>query len=270
MKAHADDRRKAGWWWADNEILDKHGAALKAGGIAIYAALCRIAGERRKAWPSYRYLAALTGMGRTGVREALDRLEAAKLISVEKRRSEEGDADSNLYVLLPVGGGPVAAHGGSVAADGCAAAGLPCAPTGLEEDSEKKTQGKNISSTPSTPPASGRESELKLVEKKARKRELDAELFVELYHHFCPSMPRVAKLTPARRKKCSTRAREQPDPHWWGRVFAEIEMTPFLRGEVGRGSWPGATFDWCMANEQNALGISEGKYRGPGGRQAHG
>lgn len=142
VKAQTDDRRKPGWWWADNEVLDKHGAFLKAGGIAVYAALCRIAGERRKAWPSYRKLAELTGMGRTGVRDAISRLESVGLLSVEARRNEEGDADSNLYVLLPVGGGSETAHPGRQATDGCAPTDPRCAATGLEEYSVKNTQRK--------------------------------------------------------------------------------------------------------------------------------
>lgn len=139
-----------------------------------------------------------------------------------------------------------------------------------EQRLRSETTEESISSSaPQTHPANGREAELRLVGEKPKKGALTPEFFVRLYHEFAPSMPRVQKLTDARRKKCACRAREHPDPVWWATVFAEVEATPFLRGEAGKGGWPGATFDWCLENEGHALSISEGKYRHVG-RDARG
>jgi hypothetical protein len=70
--------------------------------------------------------------------------------------------------------------------------------------------------------------------------------------------PKVAKLTPDRRKKVNTRLKTHPEQEFWGKVFNAIVDTPFLAGKNER-EWK-VTFDWLFANDENSTKIYEGNY----------
>lgn len=94
-----EDNREGGFFWADNEIIDKYGAELGPFGIAVYMALSRHA-NRNRCFPSFGGIAKRIGASRPTVVKAIKKLEELGLISVERgRQTESGDWDSNVYIL---------------------------------------------------------------------------------------------------------------------------------------------------------------------------
>lgn len=57
-------------------------------------------------------------------------------------------------------------------------------------------------------------------------------------------LPKISKLTPARRQKLQARIKEFPDVESWSTAFQNIERSPFLRGDNDRG-WK-ANFDFLL------------------------
>jgi hypothetical protein len=93
--------KRAHFFSIDNDIIDVHAKAIGAIGIAIYAVLARYANRRTgECWPAISRIQRTLNLGRSTVKRFLHRLEAAGLITVEERWSEEGDRTSNLYTLL--------------------------------------------------------------------------------------------------------------------------------------------------------------------------
>lgn len=70
-------------------------------------------------------------------------------------------------------------------------------------------------------------------------------------------MPPALKLSEARLVKCRARLRECPLEQW-GEIFSRMAKIPFLNGDNPRG-WH-ASFDWIIANSDNAIKVMEGKY----------
>src|SRR5690606_33880481 len=85
---------------APNAIFDR--TDLLASDKLVYLYLCRRAGNDGTSWPSIRRTARDTGLQPNTVRAALQRLEAAGLITRQPRQSEHGNPDSYLYVLHQV------------------------------------------------------------------------------------------------------------------------------------------------------------------------
>jgi len=86
----------------------------------------------------------------------------------------------------------------------------------------------------------------------------DAHQLIQAWNSICgdAGLPEVTKATTTRIQKTKTRLRENPNINDWVKIFQKITQTPFLMGEKG---WK-VTYDWIMANEDNALGVLEGKY----------
>lgn len=86
---------------------------------------------------------------------------------------------------------------------------------------------------------------------------------VEAYHEECPELPKVLKVTTARKKHIKARYREYDnDLTVFQELFKLAGSSPFLHGKNDRG-WI-ASFDW-LVNEHNMAKVLEGKYtdRGP-------
>jgi DNA-binding MarR family transcriptional regulator len=93
--------KRAHFFSIDNDIIDVHAKTIGALGIAIYAVLARYANRRTgECWPAIARIQRTLKLGRSSVKRYLHRLEAAGLITVEERWSEDGDRTSNLYTLL--------------------------------------------------------------------------------------------------------------------------------------------------------------------------
>jgi hypothetical protein len=94
---------------------------------------------------------------------------------------------------------------------------------------------------------------------------------VSLFHQFCPSLPKIAKITTARLRHISARLAEYPDSVWWENYFQKIEASDFLAGRTrpraGSGQAFRASFDWIM-NPANLLKILEGNYDNRNGNRS--
>lgn len=87
---------------------------------------------------------------------------------------------------------------------------------------------------------------------------------VDLYHESLSTLPRIAKLTPARRGHIQQRWREGdlPDLETWKKFFSYVSESDFLMGrtEGGNGRPPfQATLEW-LTKPSNYAKIAEGKY----------
>jgi hypothetical protein len=89
------------WSKAYYEIIDRYGQVLKPYGLAVYDALCRHADRHtRRCYPSYQRLAKELGISRRKVIYVMHHLEALGLVAKASRRTQDGDSDSNEYMLL--------------------------------------------------------------------------------------------------------------------------------------------------------------------------
>ncbi|MHB1933645.1 MAG: hypothetical protein ACYCR5_04585 [Leptospirillum sp.] len=79
-----------------------------------------------------------------------------------------------------------------------------------------------------------------------------------LWKEFCPGFPQVREISPRRKNLIRQRLKEHPEKSWWEELFSLMNSLPFLQGNNDRG-WT-ATFDWVIANSDNALKVLEGKY----------
>lgn len=86
------------------------------------------------------------------------------------------------------------------------------------------------------------------------------EEIVEAYHRHLPTLPKVMKLTPARKKAVQARWREEPahrEEGFWDDFFRHAASQPFLLGDNPR-KWT-ADFEWLM-KQANFWKVVEGKY----------
>ena len=96
------DGRKPHWFWMDNQVIDTHGETIGAVGLAVYAILARHADKQGQAHPGLSRFHKLAGLTKPTVRKYLKLLQKTGLITIGTRLSPDGDADSNLYTLLPI------------------------------------------------------------------------------------------------------------------------------------------------------------------------
>ena len=87
--------------------------------------------------------------------------------------------------------------------------------------------------------------------------EVRAEDVVELYNIICTSLPKVTKITDARRKSIQARLKEN-DPQDFRKVFEKAEASDFLSGRSGK--WQMCTFDWIVGSPSHWQRIIEGVY----------
>ncbi len=91
------------------------------------------------------------------------------------------------------------------------------------------------------------------------KEKVDCDFVLKLYHHLCPSLPKVIKLSEKRKSKIRIRFEEMDyDYGVMKTVFEKAEASRFMRGDNNRG-WK-ADFDWIFTNNTNWVKILEGKY----------
>ncbi|AJW76972.2 hypothetical protein [Marinitoga sp. 1155] len=85
---------------------------------------------------------------------------------------------------------------------------------------------------------------------------------VELYHTYCPSLPKVRILTETRKKYLNARWKEHPDLKFWEEYFKSVEKSDFLTGRVdyGRRTPFLADFEWLI-RPNNFAKVIEGKYK---------
>ena len=89
---------------------------------AVFSYLIRCANAKGECWPSIRKIAQVLGVSKNTVKKAIRGLEQRMLITVTRRKSDHGDQDTNLYIIMyrrdgsrgdPGGVGHVVTHRGS-------------------------------------------------------------------------------------------------------------------------------------------------------------
>lgn len=115
-------------------------------------------------------------------------------------------------------------------------------------------------------PNTNKSKEDKTREEKTRKEKIEypCDVVVKLWNEICTSLPKVMRLSDARRDKVKARLRE------WGdtdpkkmldnarSLFLRIERSDFLTGRSGK--WKGASFDWIFDSRNNWIKVMEGNY----------
>jgi uncharacterized protein YdaU (DUF1376 family) len=82
--------------------------------------------------------------------------------------------------------------------------------------------------------------------------------FFDLWNTEAVHLPKARELNESRRRKIRARRRERSLVQW-REVFRRMNQSAFLRGEVGNGTFR-ADLDWIIANQGNAVKVSEGRY----------
>lgn len=115
-------------------------------------------------------------------------------------------------------------------------------------------------------PNTNKSKEDKRRQEKTRKEKIEypCDGVVKLWNEICTSLPKVMRLSDARRDKVKARLRE------WGdtdpkkmldnarSLFLRIERSDFLTGRSGK--WKGASFDWIFDSRNNWIKVMEGNY----------
>lgn len=110
-----------------------------------------------------------------------------------------------------------------------------------------------------------------------RRREYPCDAVAKLWNEICTDLPKVTRLSDARREKVKARLKE-----WGGEdkekmiaetrvLFERIQASDFLTGRSGK--WKGASFDWIFDSRNNWIKVMEGNYdnqRGSASRAASG
>ena len=72
-------------------------------------------------------------------------------------------------------------------------------------------------------------------------------------------LPTVRMMSPARIKKLRARLKDGNGLPGWHYALDKVRASPFLRGQGGRGTWPGATFDFLL-QQSSFIKVIEGAY----------
>ena len=79
--------------------------------------------------------------------------------------------------------------------------------------------------------------------KNQTENQIDYQEVINYYHHFCPSLPKVTKITDSRKKLINARLKDYSVDEV-KTAFKLAEESDFLTGRSGK--WGGASFDWIM------------------------
>ena len=125
--------------------------------------------------------------------------------------------------------------------------------------------------SPSPSPSPSKDSTSSDVVKKAPAAPTPFDDIVSLYHEYCPSLPKIRRLSEKRKREIRTRWRADPSRDTFKLLFRKTEASDFLSGRNGK--WAGCNLDWLL-NESNMLKVLEGTYDNKGppqkGGQANG
>ena len=122
----------------------------------------------------------------------------------------------------------------------------------------EKTPVKEVISASETP-------KVKETKPKETKQKYPCEDIVAMWNSVCLSLPKVVKVTEARKKKIKCRIEEfgvKPDElqDFLMRLFQRVQASDFLTGRCnGKVGWV-ANFDWLFENPSNWVKVTEGNY----------
>lgn len=132
------DKRKRGWLWVQNQIVDDWLPKIGTSGLALYFVLARFADQREQAcFPSYETIASRMGVSRRTVIRTMKALVEHHLVEVEHRTRVSGGAASNIYYLID----PPCGQPDCGANDGASSANSPPAVTNWHQPSDTGDTG---------------------------------------------------------------------------------------------------------------------------------
>lgn len=91
------DEREKGWWWAENEIIDRDDLTIYE--KMAYIVLCRHADRESRCYPSTKTVAIKMKCSHRQAKEVLKNLREKQLIGTRHRISARGDKTSNEYTI---------------------------------------------------------------------------------------------------------------------------------------------------------------------------
>lgn len=224
----------------------------------VLLCLADTANDDGECWPSIQTICKKTGLSRRAVINHIETLCKEGFLTKTRRTKDNGEQTSNLLKIVcmnPVGSEQDAPGGGAPRAPGSAPnapggvhhvhrGGAPRAPEPIKEpiSLEPIKEPKDIS------PDKGR---------------IHYENIAGIFKHLCPSLPRLKKITPARKSAIRNLWEEYKEGYsdpgmLFSELFQKVEASDFLTGRSGR--WDSCNFDWVL-NPKNALKILEGTYK---------
>ena len=121
---HVRSKRKQGWFWVDNAIIDTFSPIIGYAALSVYMVLCRRADNSdQSCYPSISGISRDLKMGRDKIIESLEILQKESLIRCDKAGKSSGVTNTYYILELP---------------EGSPKAGLP--------NKEEKSQGRTTSS----------------------------------------------------------------------------------------------------------------------------
>ncbi len=96
------DARHPGWFWMDDDIIDRYGRILGTTGIAVYAYLARRADPNGVSFPSYSTIARDLAISRKTAIIYIKKLQDLGLLVVQRRNGRR--RSSNIYQLVNIRG----------------------------------------------------------------------------------------------------------------------------------------------------------------------
>ncbi len=94
------DARRPGWFWMDDDIIDRYGRVLGTTGIAVYAYLARRADPNGVSFPSYSTIANDLAISRKTAIIYIKKLQDLGLLVVQHRNGRR--RSSNIYQLVNI------------------------------------------------------------------------------------------------------------------------------------------------------------------------
>lgn len=132
-----------------------------------------------------------------------------------------------------------------------------------ENDTELPKKRNRTATEPQQNRNSATIEEIKKDKKEKNNISIDPQLVLNMYHSFCPLLPKVVKLNKSRVQKIGARYTEMNnDSVILENLFRKVGESKFLNGENNNG-WK-ASFDWIFENDKNWLKIIEGNYDNKG------
>lgn len=92
------ERRPRGWFWIDNQFMDKWAEKIGPNAILAYICICRHSDKDQKSYPSQERMASQCKIVRRSIIRAIKILEDCNIIEVETVR-EKGRFSRNIYHL---------------------------------------------------------------------------------------------------------------------------------------------------------------------------
>jgi hypothetical protein len=97
------DRRKPGWFYLDDAVIDQHGPTIGPYGVAVYTGLARHANAQGETSVGYNRLATTLAMSRNKVISTLRALADEGLITIEPQTDDSGNPiAANIYTLCVI------------------------------------------------------------------------------------------------------------------------------------------------------------------------